>query len=162
MKQINYSMLEQLNFLIILSILIHKTWTKDINNVCLCLNTDEISLKLEINELDTDELSFNIDLKIKSKKATSLKFKKCIDNKKTSKDFYSPEAPKVLQTSTKYYEEFVCNKKYENEICLTRKMLAMLINDPLALWEIKLIGKKIVVKKLKIDAFKLYIILSDY
>jgi hypothetical protein len=140
-------MLKKHNLLIILSILIQETLTKDLNNICFGLNTEEISLKLEINELDTEEFSFNIDLKIKSKKDTSLKFKKCIDNKKSSKDFNSPEAPKVLQTSTKHNEEFVCSKKYENEICLTRKMLAMLINDPLALWEIKLIGKKIVVKK---------------
>jgi hypothetical protein len=141
-------------FLIVVGIFMPKISTKDLNNICFDLNTKDVSLKVEIGNLDTEEISFKFDLKLKTKKNAHIRLdKKCAERVIHGQNISSKTTVFATSTHTSLTkannEEFVCNKKYEYEICLTRQMLIRLVNDPLAQWEIKLIGKKIVVKNFK-------------
>ena len=136
---INY----KINFYVIIAYFIH-VYSKEMTNICFDIRTQDLSLKLEINDLDTEEISFKIDLKVNTRIEPKLKFQKCIE--KSNKETPLINSTKTIDITKNLNNEFRCFKKYENDVCLTKQILMKFINDKLKQEEIKLIGKKIVVK----------------
>ena len=117
--------------------------TKDATNICIDIKTEDLSLKFELNDIEKGGISFKMELKIKSKVEPNTK---CTTIEKNNSESIALDSFKPLITAKKFIEEFKCNKKYDNDICLTKQVLMRFINDPLKQEEIRLIGKKIVVK----------------
>ncbi len=117
---------------------------KEINNICFSIKTPDLNLNMEIADLEKSEISFKIDLKIKANKDSTGEIRtKCPSE---IKETFVTETPITFKTTT--IEEVHCDKKYDDEICLTKQVLHSLVNNAHLQNEIKLIGKKIVVNKM--------------
>ena len=127
--------------------------TIEMNNICFNINTPDLNLNMEISDLDKAEISFKIDLKIKANKQPRNELNRCLSYANVALE---TRAPTTITTENQA-DAFQCHKKYDDEICITKRVLLSLVNNVVMQDEIRLIGKKIVVKQFCSNLSRLYL-----